>query len=79
MNLTAFDFFNSVDDNYGIEADETIDDEDEGVSIPHSSIQLTDPQLRSLQSLVNVQTDDGNHGINHYQQVVQHVNQVLQA
>ena len=43
MNLTAFDFFKSVNDNYGIKADDTIDDDDdeeEGVSIPRSSIQL---------------------------------------
>jgi len=36
MNLTAFNFFNSVGDNYGIEADDTIDGDEEGVSIPHS-------------------------------------------
>ena len=82
MNLTAFDFFNTVDNNYGIDTDDTVindDGDDEGVSIPHSTVQLSEQQLRDLQSHINPQTDDDNHGINHYQQVVQYVNQQLQT
>ena len=81
-NLTAFDFFNTVDNNYGIDTDDMVsndDDDDEGVSIPRPTVQLSEHQLRDLQSHVNPQTDDGNHGINHYQQVLQYLNQQLQT
>ena len=64
-----------MNNNYGIDADDTVtnddDDDYEGVSIPRSTVQLSEQQLRDLQSHVNTQTNDGNHGINHYQQVVQ--------
>lgn len=82
MNLTAFDFFNAVDNNYGIDADDMAtndDDDDEGVSIPRSTVQLSEQQLRTLHSRINPRTSDGNHGINHYQHVVQYVNQQLQT
>lgn len=73
-----------MDDNYGIDTDDSVandddDDDAEGASIPRSTVQLSEEQLRGLQSSVNLQIDDGNHGMNHYQQVVQYINQQLQA
>ena len=76
-NLTAFDSFNMVDDNYGIDGDDSVvddinevEDNNEGVSIPHSTVQLSDEQLRELQSLVTSHANDDNYGINLYQQVL---------
>jgi len=85
LKITAFDFFNSVDDNYGIDTDDSVandhDDEGdaEGAPIPHSTVQLSEEQLRELQSSVNLQTDDGNHGMSHYQQIVQYISQQLET
>ena len=69
-----------VGDNYGIEEDDSDadnnndDDDNEGVSIPHSTVQLSDEQLRGLHSRVNYQTDDDNHRINLYQQILEYLN-----
>ena len=35
-------------------------------------------QLRESQSSVNLQIDDGHHGMSHYQQIVQYISQQLQ-
>ena len=78
-DLTAFDFFSTVE---GIDANDMAtndDDDDEGVSIPRSTVQLSEQQLRTLHSRINPQTSSGNHGINHYQHVVQYVNHQLQT
>jgi len=85
LNLTAFDFFNSVDDNYGIDTDDSVandhDDEGdaEGVPIPCSTVQLSEEQPRELQSSIKLQIDDGNHGMSHYQQIVQYISQQLET
>ena len=74
-NLTALDYFNNVNDHYGVDEDDTIeeDNNDEGVTIPRSLIQLSDEQMRELRSRVNAQGDDGNHGITLYQQVLEYI------
>ena len=79
-NLTAFDSFNMVDDNYGIDEDDSVaddinevEDNNEGVPIPRSTVQLSDEQLRELQSLVNSHANDDNYGINLYQQVLEYL------
>lgn len=39
--------------------------DNEGVSIPHSTLHMLEEQFRELQSQVlDVETDDGNHGMN---------------
>ena len=81
-NLTAFDSFNMVDDNYGIDEDDSVADDideveghNEGVSIPRSTVQLSDEQFRELQSLVNSHANDNgdSYGINLYQQVLEYL------
>ena len=72
-NYTALDLFDNIDNNYGLDEEGATqqDGDDEGVSIPSSSIQLSDDQMQLLQQQVNPLSDDANFGINLYQQVLQ--------
>ena len=79
-NLTAFDSFNMVDDNYGIDEDDSVadntnevEDNNEGVSILRSTVQLSGEQFRELQSLVNSHANDNNYEINLYQKVLEYL------
>ncbi len=70
--LIAVDFFDQVDEDYGIDEDGSgpTPDDSEGVSIPRSAVQLSDEEMDELQQAVDPLSDDGNYGINLYQQVV---------
>ena len=73
-NHTALDFFDNVDDNYGIHeegATEHNEENSEGISVPRTTIQLSDGQMQQLQQQVNPDTDDSNFGIDLYQQALQ--------
>ena len=65
--LIAVDFFDQVDEDYGIDEDGPTPDDSEGVAIPRSTVQLSEEEL---QQAVDPLADDGNYGINLYQQAL---------
>ena len=83
-NYTALDFFDRVDDNYGLDEEDATqqntdndDDDQEGVTIARSSVQLSYDQLQLLQQEVNPLSNDTNFGIDLYQQVLQFLHNIL--
>lgn len=69
-NHTALDFYEQVNENYGIDEEGMGTRDDEGVSIPHSTISLSEEQSSQLHQQINPMTDDRNFGIDLYQEVV---------
>ena len=70
--MAALDFFDSVTDDYGIEEDGIApDSDDQEVTIPRISIELTDMQLLQLQQTVNPLQEMDDYGISLYTQTVQ--------
>ena len=66
-NYTALDFFDHIDDSYGLDEEGTTQQDvgdDEGISIPRSTVQLPLDQMQILQQEVNPLNDDTNFGIN---------------
>ena len=68
-HTAALDFYEHIDKNYGID-EEGMGEEDEGVSIPCSTISLSEEQNSQLHHQINPMADDRNFGIDLYQQVV---------
>ena len=66
--LTAMDFFDIVDDNYGVEEEGLVPeaDEEEGVEIPYNTIELSEQQIHALQAAVDPTTDSEDYGITMY-------------
>ena len=64
-NYTALDFYEQVNENYGIDEEGMGTQDDEGVSIPHSTISLSEEQNSQLHQQINPMTDDRNFGILH--------------
>ena len=71
-NLTALDFSHLVNEYYGTEEEGFMANEHEGVPIPRSRVHLSEEQMAQLQ-LQHPLTDDGNHGIDLYQNVLQFI------
>ena len=71
-NLTALDFSHLVDEHYGTEEEGFMANEHEGVPIPCSRVHLSEEQMAQLQ-LQHPLTDDGNHGIDLYRNVLQFI------
>lgn len=70
-DLTAIDFFNDVDDMYGMDPDgpEPIDT-DGTVVVSNLPFQLNGRDLQTLQAIVNPLADSQNYGIDLYEQTV---------
>ena len=71
--LAALDFFNDVDDSYGINEEEeiSIPEEPEGVVIPESTIRLAPEQLELLQQCINPLAVCDDHAVGMYESTVQ--------
>ena len=57
--LTAMDFFDIVDESYGVDEEGLVppEDDDEGVEIPRNTIELSEQQLTELtETLVTLMT-----------------------
>ena len=68
-HTAALDFYRCIDENYGM-YEEEMGEEDKGVSIPRSTISLSEEQNSQLHHQINPMADDRNFGIDLYQQVV---------
>lgn len=77
--LVAFDFFDSVPEDYGVDRDSISATEDslEGVSVPRNQIELTDMELEQLQNSVNPLSNSDNYGIDIYLQAVSFLHTVF--
>ena len=70
-DLTALDFFNDVDDMYGVDEDGPEPDDTDGtVSVPEVGFQLNVSDYQRLLSLVNPLAESPNHGIDLYEQTL---------
>ena len=63
--LTAMDFFNIVDESYGVE-DGLVPEDDEGVEVPRNTLQLSEQQLSELQEAIDPLADSEDYGISIY-------------
>ena len=65
--MTAVDFFESVDESYGIEEEGLAVEDEEGVPVPENRINLTDQQTTDLAQSVNPLRESDNFGIDIYE------------
>ena len=80
MGLVALDFFELINDNYGIDISDALvvnDDDDDRIETPDSTIQLTSEQLSHLQATIDPLSDSDDYGIDLYVQTVDMVQQML--
>lgn len=79
--LAALDFFNDVDDSYGIDEEEeiSIPEEPEGVVIPESTIRLAPEHLELLQQRINPLAVCDDHAVGMYESTVQLVESFLNS
>lgn len=78
--LVALDFFDSIEDDYGMDLDSygILDDSSiEGVHVPQNRIQLTDRELEQLRSTVDPLVISQNYGIDIYLHVVSFLHTVF--
>ena len=54
-----------------------VDDDMEGVEVPPTNIPLSDLQTAELQATIDPLHDDGNFGIELYQQTLQHIHSTV--
>ena len=73
--LTAMDFFEEVDNSYGVdnEGPEPVDEEG-SVAVPQLNFQLRPTDLQQLHNTINPLSPSGNHGIDLYEQTVEFIN-----
>ena len=76
--LTALDFFDSVDDNYGIdEAGLSHDDFNESVEISRIEFELSEDNYRNLTNTVDPLNNSESYGIDLYQRTIQYIDFVV--
>ena len=68
--LTALDFFDDVDDTYGIDVDAPVPAQEEHVTVPDVRITLSSENLLRLQRAVNPLAHSDEFGIDLYEQVL---------
>ena len=66
----ALDFFETIDDGYGIDDEIVASDEGSAVSIPEGRFALTDDHLRQLQHEIDALEESENHGIELYERTI---------
>ena len=65
--LTAMDFFDHVDETYGVTNESVVREDDEGVLVPESDFVLQQDHYEELMSIVRPQTHSDSYGIDLYQ------------
>ncbi len=68
--ISALDFFHSVDNFYGVDPDGPIPLTDQGVSVPRTSIIFLDTDIQQLRRRVDPCGISGNYGINLYEETL---------
>ena len=72
----AVDFFDHVEDNYGVE-EEGVVMNDGGVEIPENCIQLSGAQYSELQSRIDPLTDSDDFGVELYERTLDFLQTVV--
>ena len=76
--LPAVDFFERVDESYGIEED-GLDGSDEGISVPSISFTLSEDHLTLLKQTIHPLSDSDNYGIDLYLHTLQFIREIIRA
>ena len=71
--LEAFDFFEAVDNSYGIDSDGPIPLEEGGAEIPQSSLHFSDSDLASLRQTIDPEGPSDNYGMDIYEQTLEFI------
>ena len=71
--LEAFDFFEAVDNSYGIDSDGPIPSEEGGVEIPQSSLHFSDSDLASVRQTIDPEGPSDNYGMDIYEQTLEFI------
>ena len=76
--LSALDFFDRVEDDYGVQEDGITPYEDEeGVEVPPCRLNLSVNQLQELKETIDPLSDSDDFGIDIYERVVAHLHSVV--
>lgn len=75
-NLIALDFFDDVDDSYGIDSTSVSHEENGVVYVPEVAVQLSRENLSRLQQLVDPLESSEEYGIDLYEKVIQFLTSV---
>ena len=69
LNIDALDFDDAVDDNYGVDLDDTLHrtDAQDAVVTPENRIKFTDTNIRALKSVIHPLAPSNNSGIDLYE------------
>ena len=70
-NLQAFDFFQNVNELYGVDFDETGVTPDSSIQIPQSTLNINARQLTLVQHVVNPLGASDEYGIDLYEQTLE--------
>ena len=80
MGMVSLDFFDIVNDEYGIDDGHlTTNEEDGELVIPEVNIQLTSHQVQEIEATINPLADSQNYGIELYITTVDTVQQMLNS
>ena len=71
LGLEAMDFFQTVDETYGIDTDGPISTSEEGVEVPQSRLEFSESDLSYLRQVIDPNSPSDNHGIDLYEQTLQ--------
>lgn len=68
--LVALDFFDGVDESYGVSEEGLSTDDDDGVEIPENTFILRDDNFQELQRRIDPLSASSNYGIDLYLQTL---------
>lgn len=71
--LTAMDFFDQIDADYGMDEDGLVSQEDEGIEIPQITVGLSEQQIDQLQSVISASANIEDYGITMYTDAVRYL------
>lgn len=71
--ISALDFFHSVDDLYGVDPDGPIPHTDQGVSVPRTSINFSDSDIQQLKRTVDPCGISENYGFDLYEETIKFI------
>ena len=76
--LAALDFFDSVNDDYGVEEEGlALESEDNELEVPGVNVQLIEQQLADLHERVNPLSENDDFGIELYERTVHFITNVI--
>ena len=73
-NIDTLDFDDSVDTNYDVDLDGTLEtDDQDGVVVPENRIKFSDQDIRALKLAINPLGSSDNHGVDIYEETLQYI------